>query len=120
MTINRDDLDSGRVDLSDAVDSDASPLALMHPGEILREEFLEPLGISAYKLAKDINVPLTRITAILDGKRGITADTALRLARYFRMSEAFWANLQAGYELKIAKQELGSRLETEVREFRAA
>ena len=92
-----------------------SDYAPIHPGEILREEFLEPMNLSAYKLAKDIGVPLTRITAILDGKRAITADTALRLSRYFGMSERFWVNLQANYELKVAKSELGNRLETEVR-----
>ncbi len=73
------------------------------------------MGLSAYKLAKDISVPLTRITAILDGKRSITADTALRLSKYFGMSERFWINLQTNYEIEVAKDELGDRLETEVR-----
>lgn len=97
-----------------------SDFAPIHPGEILREEFLEPMGISAYKLAKDINVPLTRITAILDGQRSITADTALRLSRYFSMSEQFWSNLQANYDLQVAKDALGDRLDTEVRQHKAA
>ncbi|WP_207460608.1 HigA family addiction module antitoxin [Azospirillum sp. SYSU D00513] len=92
-----------------------SDYAPIHPGTILREEFLEPMGLSAYKLAKDISVPLTRITAILDGKRSITADTALRLSKYFGMSERFWINLQTNYEIEVAKDELGDRLETEVR-----
>jgi addiction module HigA family antidote len=88
--------------------------APIHPGEILREEFLEPMEISAYRLAKDINVPLTRITAILSGERAITADTALRLSRYFGVSEKFWINLQASYDIEVAKDNLAGRLEIEV------
>ncbi|CAK0741907.1 Virulence-associated protein I [Azospirillaceae bacterium] len=72
----------------------------IHPGEILREEFLIPLGITAYRLSKDINVPQTRISEILAEKRSITADTALRLGHYFRMSPEFWLSLQASYELE--------------------
>ncbi len=94
--------------------------APIHPGEILREEFLGPMGITPYRLAKDINVPLTRITEILAGNRSISADTALRLARYFAMSERFWSNLQANYDLEIAKDELGDRLEKEVKPRAAA
>jgi addiction module HigA family antidote len=86
----------------------------VHPGEILREEFLEPMGISAYRLAKDINVPQTRIAAILAGERAITPDTALRLSRYFGMSERFWSTLQANYDLEVARDTLGPRLEREV------
>ena len=86
----------------------------VHPGEILREEFLEPMGISAYRLAKDITVPQTRIAAILAGERAITPDTALRLSRYFGMSDRFWSTLQANYDLEIARDELGTRLEEEV------
>jgi addiction module HigA family antidote len=89
--------------------------APIHPGEILREEFLDPMGISAYRLAKDLGVPLTRITAILDGQRAITADTALRLSRYFGMSEHFWINLQSHYDIEVAKEALGTRLDTEVK-----
>ena len=70
----------------------------IHPGEVLREEYLEPLGITAYRLAKEIGVPLTRVTSILDGNRGITADTALRLGAFLRTSARFWLNLQARYE----------------------
>ena len=94
--------------------------APIHPGEILREEFLGPMGITPYRLAKDINVPLTRITEILAGNRSISADTALRLARYFAMSERFWSSLQANYDLEIAKDELGDRLEKEVKPRAAA
>jgi addiction module HigA family antidote len=103
--------------IEDRTMADCAPI---HPGEILREEFLDPLGISAYRLAKYINVPLTRVTAILDGKRAITADTALRLSRYFGLSEKFWINLQANYDLEVAKDDLGTRLETEVRPRAAA
>lgn len=94
--------------------------APIHPGEILREEFLEPMGITAYRLSKDISVPLTRITAILEGRRAISADTALRLSRYFGLSERFWSNLQANYDLDLAKDSLGDRLDREVKAVRAA
>jgi addiction module HigA family antidote len=89
-------------------------LAPVHPGEILREEFLVPMGLSQYRLAKDTNVPPRRINEIVLGKRGITADTALRLARYFGTSERFWLNLQTGYDLEIERSRLGQRLDQEV------
>jgi len=92
----------------------ATKLAPIHPGEILLEEFLEPLGISQYRLAKDISVPPRRINEIVHGIRAITADTALRLARYFGTSERFWLNLQVRYDLEVEKDRLGSRLEEEV------
>ncbi|MGH7800263.1 MAG: HigA family addiction module antitoxin [Thermodesulfobacteriota bacterium] len=87
----------------------------IHPGEILLEEFLKPMGISQYRLAKDINVDLRRINAIVHGERAITADTALRLSRYFGTTERFWLNLQARYDLEVQKDELGDRLEREVK-----
>jgi antitoxin HigA-1 len=87
----------------------------VHPGEILAEEFLTPLGISQYRLAADISVPPRRINEIVHGKRSVTADTALRLGRYFRMSAQFWLNLQSRYELEMAEDALGDRLEREVR-----
>ncbi len=86
----------------------------IHPGEILLEEFLEPMGISQYRLAKDISVSPRRINEIVHGDRSITADTALRLARYFSTSERFWLNLQARYDLESEKERLGRRLEKEV------
>jgi addiction module HigA family antidote len=86
----------------------------VHPGEVLLEEFLNPLGISQYRIAKDISVPARRINEIVHGKRSITADTALRLARYFGTSEKFWLNLQARYDLEVEKNRLGDRLEREV------
>ncbi|MEE9166718.1 MAG: HigA family addiction module antitoxin [Candidatus Neomarinimicrobiota bacterium] len=87
----------------------------IHPGEILLEEFLKPMGISQYRLARDINVDPRRINEIVLGKRAITADTALRLSRYFGTSERFWLNLQARYELEVHKDELGDRLASEVK-----
>ena len=92
-------------------------LAPIHPGEILMEEFLKPLGISQYKLAKDINVPARRINEIVHGKRSITPDTALRLSRYFNLSERFWLNLQARYDLEVEKDKLNDRIEAEVKVF---
>ena len=86
----------------------------IHPGEILAEEFLNPLGISQYRLAKDISVPPRRINEIVRGERSITADTALRLARYFRTTDRFWLNLQTRYALEVEKDRLGDRLDREV------
>lgn len=86
----------------------------IHPGEILKEEFLEPIGISQYRLAKDISVPPRRINEIVHGKRAITADTALRLGRFFNMSPQFWLNLQTRYDLEVTEDQLDNRLENEV------
>jgi addiction module HigA family antidote len=90
-------------------------LAPIHPGEILMEEFLKPMGISQYKLAKDINVPARRVNEIVHGKRSISADTALRLSRYFNLSERFWLNLQARYDLEMEKEKFKGRIESEVK-----
>ena len=87
----------------------ARKLPVIHPGEILLEEFLNALGISQYQLAKAISVPPRRINEIVHGQRSITADTALRLARYFGTSERFWLNLQSGYDLEVEKERLGRR-----------
>jgi len=89
-------------------------LSPIHPGEILMEEFLKPMGISQYRLAKDINVSARRINEIVQGKRSITPDTALRMSRYFEMSERFWVNLQARYDLEVEKDRLKDRLDKEV------
>ena len=90
-------------------------IAPIHPGEILLEEFMKPLGISQYRLAKDINVPARRINEIVHGNRAITADTALRLSRHFNLSERFWLNLQARYDLEVEKDKLNGRIEAEVK-----
>lgn len=87
----------------------------IHPGEILLEDFLEPMGISQYKLSKDISVPPRRINEIVQGKRSVSADTALRLSRYFGLSERFWLNLQSRYDLEVEKNKLDARLAKEVR-----
>ena len=89
----------------------------IHPGEILMEEFLTPMKISQYRLAKDINVPPRRINEIVHGKRAITPDTALRLSRYFGLSERFWLNLQTRYNLEMEKDRLEDSLDKEVRVF---
>ena len=86
----------------------------IHPGEILLREFLEPLGISQYRLAKEIHVPPRRINEIVKGTRAITANTALRLARYFSTSDRFWLNLQTTYDLEIERDRLGTTLNKEV------
>ena len=87
----------------------------IHPGEILREDFLKPLGLSMNKLSLDLHVPVTRIAEIVHERRSITPDTALRLARYFKTTARFWINAQAAYDLEVAEDELQSTIECEVR-----
>ena len=87
----------------------------IHPGEVLLEEYLLPMGISQYRLAKDVGVPQRRISEIVQGRRGISVDTALRLARFFAMEAEFWLKLQARYDLVRTELELGKRLDREVR-----
>jgi addiction module HigA family antidote len=86
----------------------------IHPGEVLREEFLAPLGMSAHALAQALRVPAPRVNDLVRERRGVSPDTALRLARYFDTSAEFWLNLQASYDLKIAAREAGKRIEREV------
>lgn len=92
----------------------------IHPGEILVEEFLNPMGISQYRLAQDINVPPRRINEIVHGIRRITADTALRLGRYFGISPQFWINLQSHYDLEVEADRLAGKLEREVQVYKIA
>ncbi len=92
-------------------------IAPIHPGEILLEEFLKPMGISQNRLALDIRVPSRRINEIVHGKRRITADTALRLAKYFDMSPQFWLGLQMDYDLDIAEDQLAKRLKSEIQVY---
>lgn len=94
-------------------------MAPVHPGEILLEEFLQPLNVSQYQLAKEIGVPARRINEIVHGQRRISADTALRLGRFFGTSERFWLNLQSRYDLEIEKDRLGETLD-EIRPLSAA
>ncbi len=89
-------------------------LSPIHPGEVLLEEFLKPLGVGQYRVAKDLHIPPRRINEIVHGLRSITADTALRLARYFGTSDRFWLNLQAKYDLEVERDRLGDRLEKEI------
>lgn len=92
----------------------------IHPGEILLTEFLEPMGVSQYRLAKDIGVTPRRINEIVHGRRAITADTALRLGRFFTMEAQFWLNLQTHYDMELALEALEDRLDKEVHPFSSA
>lgn len=92
----------------------------VHPGEILLEEFLHPLGLSQYRLAREIGVPARRINQIVHGTRSVTADTALRLAQFFGTTAAFWLNLQSHYDLEVAERQLGDRLRHEIRPLKAS
>lgn len=92
----------------------------IHPGVTLREDFLQPLGLTANRLAIELRVPAARIGEILHGRRGITADTALRLARYFGTSPQFWINLQSNYDLEMAEDVVGKRIADEIKPHRAA
>jgi len=89
----------------------------VHPGEVLKAEFLDEIGVSAYALAKALCVPANRVTAIINGERGITAETALRLARFFGTTDCFWMNLQSNYDLAIARQKDAARIEHEVARY---
>ena len=113
MRVKRDDLDAGRVDFSEVATGKRLPL--VRPGEILRDDFLQPMKISVYALAQDIKVPRSRVNDIVLGRRGITADTAFRLARYFGPTPDFWINLQARHDLEAASRKLRRRIEREVR-----
>jgi len=99
--------------------NDMTILRNVHPGEVLQEEFLAPMNISQNRIARDISVPPRRINEIVHGKRAVTADTALRLSRYFGTSEGFWMGLQSDYELEEARNRLGKRLQQEVRSHAA-
>lgn len=92
-----------------------SLLELIHPGEILLEEFLRPMGISINRLARDIDVPPGRVSLIVNGKRAITADTALRLAKYFRVSAELWMGLQSDYDLRVAQRKVAAEIDRRVR-----
>jgi addiction module HigA family antidote len=112
MTIKREDVDRRAVDFSDA--TSGRRLAPVHPGEILRDEFLEPMALSVYRLAQGIRVPRPRLNDIVLGRRGITVDTALRLGRYFGTTPDFWLHLQIRYDLDRADRVLRDKIEQEV------
>ncbi len=113
MSVKREDLDAGRIDFADVVTGKRLPL--IHPGEILRDDFLQPMKISVYTLAQALKVPRSRVNDIVLGRRGVSADTAFRLARYFGTTPDFWINLQARYDLDAADRTLRPRIEREVR-----
>lgn len=115
MSIRREDLDKGLVDLTNTIDTTRPVMKPVHPGAFLKSEFLEPLGISAYRLAKDISVPVNRVAAIIGGTRAISADTALRFARYFGTDAQSWINLQARYDLEMTRRTTGRRIAREVK-----
>jgi antitoxin HigA-1 len=112
MSIKRGDIDRRAVDLSEV--RSGRRLPLVHPGEILRDDFLMPMGISVYELAHAIKVPRSRANDIVRGRRAITTDTAIRLGRYFGMTAEFWINLQARHDLDVADRTVRRRIEQEV------
>lgn len=116
MSIPIEDVAAGRIDLGDVARPGGRRLPPLHPGEVLREEFLEPLGMSAYALAKSLRVPVNRITAILAGERAISADTALRLARFFGTTPEIWINLQGAHDIEMARSEHGAEITGAIRE----
>jgi addiction module HigA family antidote len=120
MTILRETLEAGGIDLSDVIDPSIPPVGPTSPGVLLREEWLQPLGVTAYRLAREIGVPPNRVTAILAGDRAITADTALRLARYFGTDAQSWMNLQAQYDLAVEQRAHGEEIARAVRPRAAA
>lgn len=117
MAIKLEDYDAGRVDLSDVLAPGDERIPLRHPGFILKEQVVEPLGLNAHRLAKGINVPPNRVTAILAGKRTITADTSIRLGRFLGMSPDYWHRMQGAYDLDRALDEAGARIAEEVAAF---
>ena len=112
MTFKREDVERGEVDFSDVASGRRLPP--VHPGEILREEFLEPLGIGVYRLAQALKVSRARLKDIVLGRRGVTTDTALRLARYFGTTPQFWISLQTRYDLEVAERTIRPQVEREV------
>ena len=112
MGIKREDLDRGLVDLSDV--TTGAMLPAVHPGQILRDDFLDPLGLSAYALANALNIPRSRANDLARCRRAVSVDTALRLARFFGTPPEFWINLQVRYDLDVAKRTTFARIEAEV------
>jgi addiction module HigA family antidote len=111
MTIEREDVDRQRIDFSDEV---SGRLAPVHPGEVLRDEFLTPLALSVYQLAQALRVSRPRLNDVVLGRRGVTVDTALRLGRYFGTTPDFWLNLQTRYDLDVAELTVRREIELEI------
>ena len=112
MTVRREDLESGALDLSDV--ADGIRLTPIHPGDVLKHEYLEPLDMSVYALAHSLAVPRSRMNEIVQGQRAVTAETALRLGRFFGTSADFWLGLQAAHDLEVAKLAVGDKVKAEV------
>jgi addiction module HigA family antidote len=112
MTVRRDTLDAGAIDLSEV--SEGTRLAPVHPGDVLRHDYLEPLGMSVYALAQLLAVPRSRMNEIAQGRRAVTAETALRLGRFLGTSAHFWLGLQTAYDLEVARLAIGERVKVEV------
>jgi len=119
MAIKREDFEAGRVDLGDVLAARGGRIPLRHPGLILKEKMVEPLGLNAHRLAKGIKVPPNRATEILAGARSITADTSIRLGRFFGMSPDYWHRLQAAYDMEQALAQSGAKIAAEIAEFAA-
>lgn len=113
MTIRRESLETGQIDFSEMMEG--TLLAPVHPGDVLKHDYLEPLGMSVYGLAAKLSVPRSRLNEIVLGRRSVTAETALRLGRFFDTSADFWLGLQAAYDLEIARRAIGEKIKTEVR-----
>ena len=112
MTIEREDVDRRKVDFSEVASGRRLPP--VHPGEVLRDEFLTPMALSVYRLARELGVSRPRLNDVVRGRRAVTTDTALRLGRYFGTTPAFWINLQTRYDLDVAERRLRRRIEREV------
>ena len=115
MTITREDLDRKAVDFSDV--ATGRLLSPVHPGEVLRDEFLEPLGLSVYRLARALKVPRPRLNDIVLGWRSVTTDSALRLGRYFGTTPEFWVNLQARHDLDVTERTVGMQIDREIEPY---
>jgi antitoxin HigA-1 len=113
MTIRRESLEAGQIDLSEI--TDGARLATVHPGTVLKHDYLEPLGMSVYALAGALGVSRSRLNEIVLGRRSVTAETALRLGRFFGTSADFWLGMQAAYDLEITRQAVGDKIRAEVR-----
>lgn len=113
MTVRREDLDAGAIDLSET--TDGNRLAPPHPGDVLKHDYLEPLNMSVYALAQSLAVPRSRMNEIVQGHRAVTAETALRLGRFFETSADFWLGLQAAYDIEVARHAMGEKIKVEVR-----
>lgn len=112
MTIERDDIDRREVDFSDVASGQRLPP--VHPGEILRDEFLKPMGLSVYRLARALRISRPRLNDIVRGRRAVTVDTALRLGHYFGTTPAFWINLQTRFDLEVADGTMRRKIEREI------